>query len=144
MNFISKTLITLAGLMLSTAAFACPDLAGQYKCRYKSFTRQIEVTQAKQSGVTIYQVDNGGEIIADGQPHQADTLHPLLDMYASNYNYTATCNGDQVKVEGTADVSGGKGTVDGELLKQGQDLAIAMKLTTTRRTTNITLACVAL
>ncbi len=140
--------MTVKGIVFALAfspmfAFACPELAASYSCKYKSFTRAIEVTQTKKSGTTVYQVDNGGEIFADGKKHQSDTLHPLLDMYASNYNYTATCAGNSVKVDGTADVnSGGQATVTGELLKSGSDLSIGMKLVTSTRTMDIILACI--
>lgn len=133
--------LVIAFVLSPAFAFACPDLAANYKCKYKSFTRAVQVTQAKNAGVTVYQVDGGGEIFADGKLHQTDTLHPLLDMYASNYNYTATCSGNAVKIEGTADVNSGTATVNGELLKTGVDLAIGMKLVTPTRTMDITLAC---
>lgn len=134
--------IAIALFFAPALSLACPDLAANYSCKYKSFTRAVEVTQTKTAGVTVYNVDNGGDIYADGQPHQTDNLHPLLDMYATNYKYVATCAGDAVKVKGTADVNnGGTATVTGELLKQGTDLAIGMKLVTSTRTMDITLAC---
>lgn len=134
--------IAIAFFFSPVAALACPDLAANYSCKYKSFTRAVTVAQSKTAGVTVYNVDNGGEIYADGKPHQTNNLHPLLDMYATNYNYTATCSGNAVKVKGTADVNGGgQATVTGDLLKQGTDLAIGMKLVTSTRTMDITLSC---
>lgn len=135
--------IAIALTMSPMMALACPDLGGNYLCQYKGFKKALTVTQSKVNGVTVFQVDNGGDIYADGQPHQTNNLHPLLDQYATNYNYTARCAGQNVNVDGTADMKNGSGqaTVKGSLMQQGTDLSIGMTLTTSSRTTNLTLAC---
>lgn len=128
---------------LPVFAFACPDLKGSYKCSVSGFTKAVNVSQAERGGSTVYQVDNGGDIIADGVRHQTPTLHPVLDKYARNYSYVANCGANDVKFDGVADlVRGGQGKVDGELVKQGKNLKIRMHLVTPTDDNNLLLDCV--
>lgn len=137
--------IALAFVLSPVMAWAaCPELGGDYICTYRGFKKALSVTQNKINGVTVFQVDNGGQIYADGQAHQTNSIHPILDNYATNYNYVATCSNMDVNVDGTADMKNGSGqaTVKGVLQLQGTDLAIALTLTTPSRSTNLTLSCV--
>jgi len=125
------------------AQAACPDLAGRYQCSYMGFIQNVAISQTVRGGVTIYQVDNGGEIFADGIRHQTPTLHPILDRHARNYSYIATCNGNKLGFTGKADlIRGGQGDVDGDLTKQSATKArIKLHLVTPDNDMDIDLAC---
>ncbi len=124
------------------ASAACPDLAGRYSCRVSGFTKSVVISQVVRSGVTIYQVDNGGEILADGIRHQTQTLHPILDRYAKNYSYVANCGSNRLAFNGVAELTrGGEGTVEGTLVKNGTDVAINMHMVTPDKDMNIDLDC---
>lgn len=140
-----KTLL-LSLIVGPVTAWACPDLAGEYICQYKAFKKAVTVEQNMVNGATVFRIDGGGDIIADGQQHQTDSLHPILDNYASDYIYKATCQGANVAVEGTALMTSNqeRGYVSATLTQQGTDLAIGMHLVTSTRTINATLNCIEL
>ncbi len=129
-----KSLMILVLSLAFTPLFAnaaCPELAGSYSCRYGLFSKRVVVSQTVRGGTTIYQVDNGGEVFADGIRHQTPTLHPLLDSKARNYSYIARCSTNKLAFEGIADlVRGGQGDVEGHLIKNGTGVNIRMRLVT--------------
>jgi hypothetical protein len=140
--------LTLTGLFLGLmavpmmASAACPEVKGNYICRTGIFSRQVSVSQVIRGGTTIYRVDNGGEIFADGIRHQTPSLHPMLDQHARNYSYKAVCAPNKVSFTGVADlVRGGQGNVDGRLVKQGSGLTIQMRMVTPDEVTDISLSC---
>lgn len=140
-----KTALTVLLVSLAAApaiSAACPNLKGTYTCRSGIFSRQVVVEQTVRGGTTIYRVDGGGEIFADGVRHQTPSLHPLLDQHARNYSYKANCGSSKVSFTGVADlIRGGQGNVDGKLTKQGTGMAIQLKLVTPEETQDISLTC---
>src|SRR4051812_42353210 len=58
-------LLTIAGLLFSTQAFACPDLAGAFTCKYNDGSQEvITITQDLKAAVPTYNL-NGSEVLAD-------------------------------------------------------------------------------
>lgn len=138
----NKMLLLSLALSPLFASAACPDLAGRYMCTVSGFTKSVTISQVVRGGTTIYQVDNGGEIFADGIRHQTPTLHPILDRYAKNYSYIANCATNKLSFTGVADLTrGGQGNVDGELTKNGTDVAIRMHMVTPDKDMNLDLQC---
>lgn len=136
------TFLSLALSPLFAYAAACPQLAGTYSCRYGIFSKQVTVSQSNRGGTTVYQVDNGGDVIADGIRHQTPTLHPILDQHARNYSYIANCGANRLDFVGVADlVRGGQGDVEGELVKNGNKLTIRLHLVTPDSDKEYNLAC---
>lgn len=128
--------------VLPMSAWACPNLAGQYSCTVDGFKRSVSIVQSNRGGVDIYQVDGGGEILADGIRHQTPNLHPLLDKEARNYSYVATCTGNRMDFDGVADlVRGGQGKVDGTLEQSGRNVKIRLHLVTPDGDENFVLNC---
>lgn len=140
-----KSLMILASVLLAPAfsyAATCPQLAGTYSCRYGIFSKRVVVSQQDRGGSIVYQVDNGGDVIADGIRHQTPTLHPMLDQYARNYSYIANCSANKLAFTGVADlVRGGQGDVDGELVKTGNNLRIKLHMVTPTSDKNYDLDC---
>ncbi len=137
-----KTLILSLLIAPMFAGAACPDLAGRYVCKVSGFTKNVTISQVDRGGVRIYQVDNGGEIFADGVRHQTPTLHPIMDRYARNYSYVANCSTNKLSFTGIADlVRGGQGNVDGTLVKSGDDVTINMHMVTPDKDMNLDLDC---
>lgn len=134
--------LSLALSPLFAHAAACPQLAGTYSCRYGVFSKRVVVTQANRGGSTVYQVDSGGDVIADGIRHQTPTLHPILDQHARNYSYIANCGNNRLDFQGIADlVRGGQGDVEGELVKNGANLRIRLHLVTPDSDKEYNLSC---
>lgn len=65
-----KSVIVSIVLMLSSAAFACPDLAGRYSCPTQNGNMEpVNITQRIENGVTIYTmatIHGSDDAIADG------------------------------------------------------------------------------
>lgn len=142
MNSLKMFVLSLAFTAPLFANAACPQLAGSYSCRYGIFSKRVVVSQTVRGGTTIYQVDNGGEVIADGIRHQTPTLHPMLDQHARNYSYIARCSTNKLAFEGIADlVRGGQGDVEGELTKRGNGMDIRMRLVTPDSDKEYELSC---
>ncbi|PWU17600.1 MAG: hypothetical protein C5B49_08540 [Bdellovibrio sp.] len=142
---LKRTMSGAAFVLAATPAWGedCPKLEGEYSCTYKGFTKQLSVERKEANGVVIYNVDNGGEIYADGKSHHADQLHPILDSYASSYDYTAICGSNTLQFSGTAVLrKGGQGQVSGALLKQDDQLNVSLRLKTPTKDTSIVLPCV--
>ncbi len=122
----------------------CPDISGSYSCQFQGFQQAVNIAEAKANGVTAFQIDNGGEIYADGQPHQTNNLQSFLDTYCTNYNYTANCQAADVHVQGTADMKDGSGKANftTDLNEQNGGLAIGINFQMPSQTVNATLNCV--
>lgn len=142
MRIALTVLLSTIGALPLVANAGCPEIAAQYYCRVGAFGTNVSVSQTVRNGTTIFQVDNGGEIIADGSRHQTPTLHPTLDQYASNYRYKAVCGSDTVSFKGVADLArGGEGDVKGTLTKLGTGLKMAFRLVTPDGVNDFELDC---
>ena len=94
-------------VVTASAASACPNLDGQWTCVYdgsfghKEFNFEMKTTTDR-SG-TVY-VTNGESIYTDGEQHHVDKL-PILDQFANNFDYVATCEGDVINLSGSGTVT---------------------------------------
>lgn len=93
------------GLLLSTAAMACPQLSGNWQvCRSTTGATQgsehLSLTQLDRNGITVYQLSQSsseqdrhwsGQIIADGRLRY---FHHSNDMSDDHTELTAYCEGD--------------------------------------------------
>lgn len=82
-----KTFISILVLLGTSAAMACPNLAGNYKCQSPDGS-EIQVTMANRAGATVYSIldlsDNTTtEFIADGKEYPFEELG----------KYRASCKG---------------------------------------------------
>jgi hypothetical protein len=111
----------LLSFLVSVPALACPAIDGHYVCTYDGQFghKVIELngqTKSNSRGQTVYVV-NGKEIYPDGVEHHADSL-PILDQWADDVNYIATCSGENVvHIRGNARVKkfGSRADLDGDL-----------------------------
>src|SRR6187399_1401636 len=91
--------IVLAGLLLGSTAFACPDLSGTYVCTEDGTTYEQVVSQADAAGVTTFTVTTDGEsetLVADGKPYTSVEKD-------ADYTYTTvmvgTCSADALNLD---------------------------------------------
>ncbi len=89
-----KCLFASFVLLLSSAAFACPNLAGKYSCPNQNGNMEpLEISQRLQNGVTIYTmatIHGSDEAIADGVTRQlSGKTHSGNDATLA---YTVTCD----------------------------------------------------
>ena len=145
---IGKILRMVALLTVPSMAWACPNLAGIYICSYKAFRADVTIAQTMVSGGTVYQFgffNDPGEIIADGLTHVVDSIFGPLDfvLRARNYDYTATCYGEEVAMEGTADFrnSQDRGTLKGQLLLKGNEIEIHLTLKAPGKENIVSVTC---
>lgn len=87
--------------MSSSAAWACPDLAGNYICRTPNGNEPLTVSQSvrTQSGqaVTVYMID--------GQPYQADgQLYPINEKDLDG-KFSSQCVGDALVVHAAGNLT---------------------------------------
>jgi hypothetical protein len=83
-------------LLLSSQAFACPDLTGSYLCKAGSRTANKEIHSTNQ-GYIINSDGNELEYFTDGRVVEV----PETDSFKDG-KYTSVCNGDQFVVTFTA------------------------------------------
>lgn len=84
-----KRFAALALLLTSAAAWACPDLAGQYVCTYQDGSQEnLIITQTAINGVTVYDYA-GSRIVGD------NALYPLPnDNNLRSATFRAWCDPD--------------------------------------------------
>ena len=106
---VNKVVLGL-GVFVSGAvsvAQACPNLDGLWTCHYEGSRGprdfDFDIKTSNQKGITVYQ-SLGENIYMDGQSHHVDRL-PILEQFANNINYTATCEGNTINLTGDATVT---------------------------------------
>lgn len=106
MKFLVSTLV-----LISTSAFACPNLAGKYKaCRsttgQSTNTIDIEMTQTTKNGITTFKMISTDletnermteTYIADGKTKIEENKDPETGIIIKTRT-TTTCMGDAVKI----------------------------------------------
>lgn len=126
-------------------AEACPQLQGTYSCKYKGFSINTVVQEARQKNTATYNIDYSiGKvmIVADGKQHTIERLPPM-DRHARNFKYTAFCKGERVEFGGTGDMVNGSGVaqLNGNLVRQGKSAIIRVVVEAPAKTRTIDLVC---
>jgi hypothetical protein len=85
-------IFAVIALLFSAQAFACPNLTGNFTCKYQDGSvENISITQGDSNGVTVYNY-NGSNIPAD------NVVYPMQDDQSlRNATFRAWCEGDALK-----------------------------------------------
>lgn len=92
-----QAILLILALSAPFAAFACPDLEGEYTCRGNGQTQNIQIQQDLRNDTWTYYIDNENgnlEIITDSQRHHLGSLGDI-----KNASYTASCQSNGLKID---------------------------------------------
>lgn len=92
--------------LASINAFACPNLAGSYNCKYENETWDMSIRQTEENGVTSYHQtmgDGEGTYIADGVARPASGVvgEDIIEGTLST-----TCSDSSIIIQFLADYRG--------------------------------------
>lgn len=128
---VNKVVLGLGALFFSVGSLAqaCPNLDGLWTCHYEGRRGprdfEFDIKTKTENGITVYE-SLGEKIYMDGQSHHVDRL-PILEQFANNINYAATCEGNTINLSGDGTVTmpglaqGSTATVDGSLTLVDRD-----------------------
>lgn len=106
-----KTLLTLFVALIALPqanAASCPNLEGDYECRFNGQSYTARVTQEQVNGAWVYKVIQDGQdldVVTDGRRRNFDFTSPDADI--RNSEYTARCDRNRVIVTAAGDLYNG-------------------------------------
>lgn len=99
----SMVLIGVITLALSFRVSACPDLEGDYICSGTAKPQKVQIQQDLRNDVWTYHLTLGDSdelsVLTDGKTHHVGRFQRI-----ENATYTASCQGETLKVDARGDI----------------------------------------
>ena len=80
---IQHSLVTTFTFILSSAAFACPTLSGNFECYEGAEQQNFTLSTREQAGVNVYNI-NSLEVIADGVPRKRVATDGRVSIFTTS------------------------------------------------------------